>query len=114
MKLLFDQNISFRIVKKLQGRFKGSGQVRTLGLENSTDLEIWNYAKTHAFTIVTFDTDFYDIANLNGHPPKILWLRMGNSTTQNILNSLLAKQNIIEEFILSKEYSDLACLELNG
>ena len=114
MKLLFDQNISFRIVKKIQDEFPGSGQIRTLELENSTDLEIWKYAKTHDFTIVTFDADFYDIANLNGHPPKILWLRMGNSKTLSILSTLIAKQNLIAEFIKNEEYLNIACLEING
>lgn len=44
MKLLFDQNISFRIVNKIQDIFP-SGQVRELGLENSKDLEIWKFAQ---------------------------------------------------------------------
>ena len=60
MKLLFDQNISFRIVNKISHHFPESNQVRQLGLEDSTDIEIWNYAKKNGFTIVTFDTDFFD------------------------------------------------------
>ncbi len=62
MKLLFDLNISFRIVNKLRDVFQDSTQVRDAGLENATDTEIWNYAKDHGFAIVTFDTDFYDLA----------------------------------------------------
>jgi hypothetical protein len=37
MKLLLDQNISFRITNKIQDLFPGSKQVRDLGLENSKD-----------------------------------------------------------------------------
>ncbi len=62
MKLLFDLNISFRIVNKLRDVFQDSTQVRDAGLGNATDTEIWNYAKDHGFAIVTFDTDFYDLA----------------------------------------------------
>ncbi len=40
MKLLFDQNISFKIIKLLNDDFSESGQVRELGLENSSDLNI--------------------------------------------------------------------------
>jgi predicted nuclease of predicted toxin-antitoxin system len=58
MKLLFDQNISFRIVSKLKDTFSEAQQVRELGLENSTDREIWEYAKRNDYTVVTFDADF--------------------------------------------------------
>lgn len=64
MKLLFDQNISFRIVSKLKDTFPEAQQVRELGLENSTDREIWEYAKRNDYTVVTFDADFYDMSNL--------------------------------------------------
>ena len=45
MKLLFDQNISFRLVNKIVAFFPNSKQVRELGLENATDSEIFEYAK---------------------------------------------------------------------
>jgi predicted nuclease of predicted toxin-antitoxin system len=47
VKLLFDQNISFRILPKISAYFAEAKQIRFLGLENSTDNEIWEYAKTH-------------------------------------------------------------------
>jgi predicted nuclease of predicted toxin-antitoxin system len=55
MKLLFDQNISFRVISKLADFFQGSGQVKNLGLQNNSDLEIWKFAKENNFSIVTFD-----------------------------------------------------------
>ena len=58
MKLLFDQNISYRITKTIADQFPNAKQVKELGLENSTNLEIWEYAKSNGFTIVTFDSDF--------------------------------------------------------
>lgn len=61
MKLLFDQNISFRLIRKITDLFPDSKQVRELSLENSTDIEIFNYAKKFGFTIVTFDSDFFDL-----------------------------------------------------
>jgi predicted nuclease of predicted toxin-antitoxin system len=71
MKLLFDQNISFRIISKLNDVFPDAKQVRELGLENSTDSEIWEYAKSKDYSIVTFDADFYDMSNLYGHPQEL-------------------------------------------
>ena len=45
MSLLFDQNISFRIVKKIEDTFPNSKQIKELGLENYSDNEIWKFAK---------------------------------------------------------------------
>jgi len=112
VKLLFDQNISFRIVKKIGSIFPNSKQIRELGLDDSSDRVIWEFAKTEGFVIVTFDADFADLANLKGSPPKIIWLRMGNATTDNIVRILKEHQNIVNEFVLNSEYEEIACLEI--
>jgi predicted nuclease of predicted toxin-antitoxin system len=85
MKLLFDQNISFRAVKGIQDLFPLAKQVCELGLENSSDRSIWNFAKKENYSIVTFDSDFYDLNLVLGTPPKIIWLRTGNATTEDII-----------------------------
>ena len=70
MKLLFDQNISFRVAKKPQNHFSGCMHVSDCKLMDTEDATIWEYAKTKDLAIVTFDSDFYDISIINGHPPK--------------------------------------------
>lgn len=112
MKLLFDQNISFRILSKVSNFFPEAKQVRELRIENFSDLEIWKFAKENDYTIVTFDADFYDLANLKGHPPKIIWLRFGNTKTDFLAEVLNSRNLIIKDFILSKEYAEIACLEI--
>jgi len=72
MKLLFDQNISHRLISLIQDILPEARQVRQIGLENTSDKQIWEYAKEHDFTIVTFDGDFYDFSLVWGHPPKII------------------------------------------
>lgn len=109
MKLLFDQNISFRVVKILDNHFLGSAQVRQLQLEGAKDKEIWEYAKFNDFVIVTYDADFHDFVSLYGHPPKIIWLRTGNTTTLYIANLLIQKEDQIINFLEDKEVS---CLEI--
>ncbi|MDX5339810.1 MAG: DUF5615 family PIN-like protein [Cyclobacteriaceae bacterium] len=99
MALLFDQNISFRILKSISEDFPGSKQVREVGLEEKTDFEIWNWAKSNTFTIVTFDADFVDLSLLYKSPPKVIWLRIGNSSTRNIAQVIKSKKTEIEEFL---------------
>jgi predicted nuclease of predicted toxin-antitoxin system len=112
MKLLFDQNISYRLLKKIQHFYPEANQVRELGLENATDLKIWGFARENNYAIVTFDADFFDLSNLKGHPPKIIWLRMGNTTTNNLEKVFIEKRDLLEEFLSNTEYKNIACLEV--
>ena len=112
MKLLFDQNISFRIVQKVQDLLPLSSQVRLLGLENSEDYELWDYAKENDYSIVTFDTDYYDISLIRGTPPKIIWLRIGNTSTDNLVRCMQRNYDLMKEFVENPDYKDLACLEI--
>lgn len=89
MKLLFDQNISPRILKQLSDLLPNSSHVRFEGLQDSSDLEIFEYAKSNNLTIVTFDADFVDLNVVRGIPPKIIWLKTGNLTTKSISNLLI-------------------------
>ncbi len=113
MKLLFDQNISFRVVNKLKATFPGCRQVRELNLEAKSDREIWNFANNEKYTIVTFDADFYDLVTLYGHPPKVVWLRTGNTSTDNLIKTLIFHSEIIKTFVGDKNYDDIGCLEIN-
>ncbi len=112
MKLLFDQNISFRILSKIDENFPDAKQVRLLEIENFSDIEIWKYAHKNDFTIVTFDGDFYDLSKFKGFPPKIIWLRFGNTKTDFIASILNSKHALISEFIQSEAFSEIACLEI--
>ena len=113
MSLLFDQNISFRVVNRLKDQFPGCEQVRKLGLEDKSDREIWEYAKAKEFTIVTFDADFYDFVTLYGHPPKVIWLRTGNTKTESLIKIILENVEIIKAFTSDNIYSEIGCLEID-
>ncbi|WGV26717.1 DUF5615 family PIN-like protein [Halotia branconii] len=81
MKLLFDQNLSRLLVTQLADVFPDSSHVQLYGLEVKTDTEIWEFAKTNDFCIVTQDVDFAERSRLYGSPPKVVWLRCGNAPT---------------------------------
>jgi predicted nuclease of predicted toxin-antitoxin system len=92
MKLLFDQNLSHRLVAILAVEFPASQHVRDVGLSASPDPAVWAYAAANGFTIVSKDTDFQQRALLMGHPPKVVWVRLGNCSTTAVANLLRSRQ----------------------
>jgi len=84
MTLLFDQNLSHRLLVALEDLFPGSLHVHLLGMDQADDLAIWNYALKHNLVIVTQDSDYPDWNKLRGAPPKIVWLRCGNASVELI------------------------------
>jgi predicted nuclease of predicted toxin-antitoxin system len=81
VKLLFDENLSPRLARLLDDLFPGSSHVHSVGMGVAPDGGIWDYARDNGFVIVTKDVDFYHRALRLGHPPKIVWLRLGNCST---------------------------------
>ncbi|MES2795255.1 MAG: DUF5615 family PIN-like protein [Bacteroidota bacterium] len=105
MKLFIDENISYRILKKLINYFPESTHATKSGLKQpSKDTQIWNFSKKNNFTILTFDDDFEDLSNLLGFPPKVILMRTGNSSTNFVSNILIEKLNEIQTFIQSENY----------
>lgn len=76
MKLLLDENRSDRIIDKITDLYPDSQHVKTLGLINTDDGVIWEYAKTNNFVIVSKDSDFPQRSLLYGHPPKFIYQRL--------------------------------------
>ena len=79
IKLLFDQNLSYRLVSRLKEFYPDSAHIASIGLDKSSDMDVWNFAKENGYTLVTKDSDFNDICTLYNFPPHIIWLRLGNS-----------------------------------
>lgn len=109
MKLLLDQNLSWKLVKRMEDLFPDCSHVRLLGIEKEDDPMIWEYAKHHGYIIVTQDIDFFEISILRGFPPQIIWLRCGNTSTTYIERILRENYQVIEGF--AKNLSS-GCLEL--
>ena len=98
MRLLFDHNLSTRLVRHLADLYPDASHVFLVGLERASDMAVWNYAQTNDYLIVTKDSDFSDISVLRGFPPKVLWLRLGNCTTSDIERTLRRGYATIEAF----------------
>lgn len=84
MRLLFDQNLSPRLVDALADLFSGSAHVRNEGLQAADDDAVWNYAAQRGFVIVSKDADFHQRSFVLGHPPKVIWIQRGNCSTDEI------------------------------
>jgi predicted nuclease of predicted toxin-antitoxin system len=110
LKLLFDQNLSRKLVNRLADSFPESSHVQFHGLAEKTDTEIWEFAKQNDFCIVTQDADFAERSRLYGSPPKVLWLRCGNAPTSQIEALIRAGEKAIKILLID---SDLHCLELH-
>jgi len=102
LKLLIDENISWRI-KRLLANWSvlPANEIQTKG--KISDAIIWKYAKDHDYQLVTFDEDFVELQNLYGYPPKIIWLRMGNVSTQDIANRLTQLEVTLTKFIADRD-----------
>jgi len=109
MKLLFDQNLSFKLCARLEDLFPGSSQVRLLGLAEADDRVLWQHAKANGFILVSQDSDFADMAGHYGPPPKIIWLRRGNQPTEAI--EKLLRQHV-EAITAFEQDNTAACLEI--
>ena len=114
MRLLFDQNLSRRLVGELAPLFPDSAHVGTLGLDTATDREIWTYAGDHGYVIVSKDSDFRQLAFVLGPPPKAVWLRGGNCSTATIAELLHSSTDVLERFMASEEETLLVLPNLEG
>lgn len=98
MKLLLDENLSDRIVHRIIDLYPDSEHVKSLALTNTDDGVIWEYAKANDFVIVSKDSDFHQRSLLYGHPPKFIYLRIGNSPTSKIVQILRSNFDTIIQF----------------
>ncbi|PYN56525.1 MAG: hypothetical protein DMD92_15630 [Candidatus Rokuibacteriota bacterium] len=102
MRLLLDQNLSPRLLSAIRDLYPDSMHVREVGLEAADDQTVWQYAGQHRFVIVSKDADFHERSFVLGHPPKVVWIRRGNCSTDEIAT------------LLSDHHADLLALDLDA
>jgi predicted nuclease of predicted toxin-antitoxin system len=109
LKLLFDQNLSRKLVTRLADVFPDSSHVQFHNLQEKTDTEVWEFARVNDFCIVTQDADFAERSRLYGTPPKVVWLRCGNAPTEQVEALLRSGIEAIQELLNNQ---NLHCLEI--
>ncbi len=103
MKLLFDENLSRKLVVRLAELYPASAHVAEADLLESPDREIWEFAKAGNFVIVSTDSDFYELATTIGPPPKVVWLRRWTHPTRDAERVLRREAVRITEFVADPE-----------
>lgn len=108
MRLLFDEHLSEQLCRQLEDIFPESLHVRLLGAGGASDDAVWELARTNGCVLVTKDEDFARLSVLRGAPPKVVWLRLGNCPTHDVLRVLREHQAGIERFGQQDEATILA------
>lgn len=107
MKLLFDENLSRRLVALLADVYAESTHVISVGLERAEDEAIWAFAAEESFVIVSKDDDFRQRALAIGAPPKVVWSRLGNCSTARCATVLRMAEHQIAALVEDAEASVL-------
>ena len=109
MRLLFDEQLSEELLALLRDVFPGSLHVKDLGAGGASDTTVWQLAQQRDCVLVTKDEDFHRLSVLRGAPPKVIWLRLGNCTTDEVAHLLRRHVADIQRFA---EQAEVTFLEL--
>ena len=108
LKLLFDENLASSLVSALSDLFPGSRHVVDVGLAGAPDRSIWTYAATNGFVLVTKDADFERLSLLEGAPPKVVWIGLGNCSTADVEGLLRSRCHDVVQFVAHSEATFVA------
>lgn len=108
MRLLLDQNLSPRLIPALADLYPGSLHVREVELASADDAAVWRYALEQGLTIVSKDADFHERSFVLGQPPKVVWIRRGNCSTEEVLTLLRGEVQAVLRFETDPEATFLA------
>ena len=103
MRLLLDENVSPLLVSLLAKPFPDSTHVHEVDLGSAPDMAVWDYARENDYTILSKDSDFTALSLQRGHPPKVVWIRRGNCSTEDIRAMIQENEQLLLEFQASAE-----------
>lgn len=94
MKIWVDAQLSPFIALWINNNFPGliAESMRSLGLRDASDHDIFQRAREEGVIIISKDHDFVDLIERHGPPPKLIWITTGNTSNAKmceILNTSL-------------------------
>ena len=99
MTFLIDENLSNRLKAALAGKFPDCKHVADVNLLHADDRVVWASARSAGLALLSKDDDLRQIVEMEGPPPKLVWLRLGNVSTAHIAEVLLARAPQISAFL---------------
>ena len=107
-RLLFDDNLSNRLPQRLASSYPGSLHSASVLARGASDEAIWTQARDGGFVLVTKDEDFQRLSAVRGAPPKVLWICLGNCSTDDIADVLEKNVETVTAFVDHPEAAFLA------
>lgn len=108
VRLLFDENLSPDLPRRLAAHFPSSAHLRDHSLVGADDTAVWQFAAKHGFALVTKDDNFVELSILRGAPPKVVLVGLGNCRTSAVADLLIAERLKLEQFERANDASLLA------
>ena len=108
MRLLFDEQLSEALCEQLRDVFPDSVHVRPLAGASLPDERVWALAIEQGCVLVTKDEDFHRLSVLRGAPPKVVWIRLGNCATVDVVQLLRRHRDDLQAFDQQDEATFLA------
>lgn len=108
MRLLFDENLSARLVTALADAYPGSAHLADAGLLGAPDGVVWAHAAAGGYVLVTKDEDFQRLSVVRGPSPKVVWVRLGNSATADVARLLRLRSDDVARFVADADAAFLA------
>lgn len=86
MRFLIDAQLPPALARRLTSLGHTAEHVTDIGPGDATDRALWAYALDHDAILVTKDEDFHDMALVLHAAPVIVWVRIGNTRRQALLD----------------------------
>lgn len=103
MKLLIDQQLPLALKAFFLEKGVEAAHVHELGMANAPDCEIWLYAATYGFDLISKDEDFFYMVACNETGPRLIWVRLGNRSTGALVAALTEVWPGLRQWIASGE-----------
>ena len=112
MRLLLDENVSWRLAAYLKPHCETVLHVRDLNLDNSPDTHIWRYARQQGFDLITKDEDFVRLVVAEGFPPRVVAVQNAQVPVRQLADFLLARLPQLRQFLGEQTEFGLLMLRL--
>jgi predicted nuclease of predicted toxin-antitoxin system len=77
--------------------------VEDLGLLNAQDPEIFEQARQAAAVVITKDSDFVQLQERRGPPPRLIWITCGNRRNRDLKDLIIRSWPRVKDLLASGE-----------